>query len=466
MKLRPYPAYKESGEPWLGGIPKHWQSTSLGAISNRKSTRNRPDLPLLSVLREKGVVLRSSLSYEENHNFIPDDLSNYQVASEGDLVVNKMKAWQGSVGIAPQDGIVSPAYYIFELSDIRKKYAHRLLRSRLYADFFGRASDGIRIGQWDLGIPAMKRIPLVIPPPEEQDAIARYLDEMDRRIARFIRNRRRLIEVLNEQKQAIINRTVTRGLDPDAPLKPSGIDWIGDIPEHWANTRLKHLFREVDNRTKTGKQELFSFRLYKGLVPHKAVSEKPVGASQLVGYKHVAPGQMVMNRMRACIGMFTTVDRHGLVSPDYAVFNIRRDICIKFYEYLFKTDMMKNQFRLESKGLGTGEAGFLRLYSDRFGRIPVQVPPTPEQNAIVNHIRDNTRECDLAINRAEHEVLLIREYRTRLISDVVTGKVDVRHLAPTPGSEDLDEKVESLEPLEEDIADAVIDDEERVNGPD
>lgn len=110
--LKPYPAYKDSGVPWLGEVPEHWKIQSLSSLTTARSQRNRPDLPLLSVVREKGVIPRSSMSDDENHNFIPDDLSNYKVVHEGDLVINKMKAWQGSLGISPQDGIVSPAYYV------------------------------------------------------------------------------------------------------------------------------------------------------------------------------------------------------------------------------------------------------------------------------------------------------------------------------------------------------------------
>ena len=161
--LRPYPEYKDFGDNWLGKVPSHWMTTSLGAITLRRSEHKRPDLPLLSVLREKGVVLRSTLSEEENRNFVPDDLSNYRVVHSGDLVINKMKAWQGSVGIAPTDGIVSPAYFVFELKSIHKEYVHRLLRNRLYADYFARSSDGVRIGQWDLNISQMKCIPVLIP---------------------------------------------------------------------------------------------------------------------------------------------------------------------------------------------------------------------------------------------------------------------------------------------------------------
>jgi type I restriction enzyme S subunit len=451
--MHSYADYRSSGDDWLGDIPAHWRSTSLGALSSRKSLRNRPDLPLLSVLREKGVILRSSLSQDENHNFIPDDLSNYQVASEGDLVVNKMKAWQGSVGIAPQDGIVSPAYYIFDLAEIKKKYAHRLLRSRLYADFFGRASDGVRIGQWDLGIPAMKRIPVVIPPPDEQDAIASYLDGMDRRIARFIRNRRRLIEVLNEQKQAIINRAVTRGLDPIAPLKPSGIDWLGDIPEHWEIKPLKYLSRRIQNgATPPTVVEAY----YKdGVIPwfgpssigFQRYTDKPV--------KYLANRAFEDGKARMIYGPAILIVVIGATAGRMALLSDKGATNQQITAYELKSGVAEPHWVLDQLRLAES---FLRstastatipiLDAGIVSRLPVVLPPMTEQQALLRSIDDQVRTLHSATAKAKREIDLIREYRTRLIADVVTGKVDVRHLAPPPGSEDREEMVDEPEPLD------------------
>ena len=245
--LKPYPAYKDSGSDWLGQIPVDWEVRSLGSITSTRSERRRPDLPLLSVVREKGVILRSSMNDDENHNVIPEDLSNYKVVRQGDLVINKMKAWQGSVGIARQDGIVSPAYYVYRLQGIIQDYGHVLFRSRPYVAFFGRASDGVRIGQWDLSIDGMKRIPVPIPTEKEQREIVRYLDHANQKINRYILAKKKLIGLLNEQKQAIIHRAVTRGLDPDVKLKPSGVEWLGDIPEHWDIRRIASLAIKITN---------------------------------------------------------------------------------------------------------------------------------------------------------------------------------------------------------------------------
>jgi type I restriction enzyme S subunit len=184
----------------------------------------------LSVAREKGAFVRSLTDEDENHNGIADDLSNYKVARAGNLVINKMKAWQGSMGIAPCDGIVSPAYFVFDFRIAHHAFGQRLLRSKPYVAHFGQASDGVRVGQWDLSIPGMRQIPVLLPPPAEQAAMVRFLDWAKGRLERAIRAKRKVIALLGEQKQAIIHRAVTRGLDPSVPLKPSGIPWLGEIP--------------------------------------------------------------------------------------------------------------------------------------------------------------------------------------------------------------------------------------------
>ena len=147
MKLKPYPEYKDSGVSWLGEVPRHWEIRSLGSLVTARSKRQRPDLPLLSVVREKGVILRSTMSDDENHNFVPDDLSNYKVVRPGNLVINKMKAWQGSLGVSSLEGIVSPTYFVYDFRVPNLHFGHTLLRSRPYVAFFAQASDGVRIGQ-------------------------------------------------------------------------------------------------------------------------------------------------------------------------------------------------------------------------------------------------------------------------------------------------------------------------------
>lgn len=272
----------------------------------------------------------------------------------------------------------------------------------------------------------MREIFFLSPPLPERAAIVRFLDHMDRKIRRYIRAKQKLIKLLEVQKQVIIHRAVTRGLDSNVRLKPSGVEWLGDVPEHWEVRRAKNLSREVDHRSGTGTQVLLSLRMNQGLVPHHEVSTVPINSEALVGFKLVNPGQIVMNRMRAAIGMFGIADRSGLVSPDYAILEPIVGMDPMYFVSLFKTPAAGRVFRTESKGLGTGSAGFMRLYTDRFGVIKLPVPPVEEQRRIVQGIADSTADIKCTDERATREISLIREFRTRLVADVVTGKLDVR----------------------------------------
>ena len=248
--LKPYPAMKDSGLPWLGEVPEHWEVRKLRRTLRAVTVRNRSGLPLLSVVREKGVVLRDVSNKDENHNFIPDDLTNYKVVQHGQFAMNKMKAWQGSYGVSKFDGIVSPAYFVFDLDSLDGDYFHAAIRSKAYVPYFTQASDGVRIGQWDLSLARMREIPFLVPPLPEQAAIVRFLDHADRRIRRYIRAKEKLIALLEEQKQAILHEAVTGQVDvrtgrPYPAYRPSGVEWLGEVPEHWERCRLRNVVSVV-----------------------------------------------------------------------------------------------------------------------------------------------------------------------------------------------------------------------------
>ncbi len=268
-----------------------------------------------------------------------------------------------------------------------------------------------------------------LPPPDEQAAIVRFLDWANGRLERAIRAKRKVIALLNEQKQAIIHRAVTRGLDPSVPLKPSGIPWLGDIPQHWEVRRIKYLLSEVDERSSTGAEPLLSMRMHHGLVLFADHFTRPPQAATLVGFKIVRPDQFVVNRMQAGNGVIFASALTGLVSPDYAVFDPIGDANVDFLGELFRSRNVRVKFRAESKGLGTGTSGFLRLYNDRLGAIHVALPPAKEQGAILAGLAGELSGANTAISRLEREIELLREYRTRLVADVVTGKLDVREAA-------------------------------------
>ena len=248
-----YPGYKSSGVEWLGELPQHWRVTRLRSMLAGSNERDRSDLPLLSVVREQGVILRDVTNPGSNHNFIPDDLSNYKFVRAGQFAMNKMKAWQGSYGVSPHDGIVSPAYFVFHVREVDGSFFHLAIRSKAYVSFFAQASDGVRIGQWDLSQERMRAIPFFVPPLSEQRTIVRYLNHVDLRIRRYVRAKERLIGLLEEEKQAIINQVVTRGLDPSVGMKSSGVEWLGEVPEHWEVRRIGQ-FSRVGNGSTPSRQ--------------------------------------------------------------------------------------------------------------------------------------------------------------------------------------------------------------------
>ncbi|MGE4456884.1 MAG: restriction endonuclease subunit S [Arcobacteraceae bacterium] len=201
--------FVDSGVEWIGKIPKHWEISKLGTSLKPISIKNRADLPLLSVTREQGVILRDVDDKESNHNFIPDDLSGYKMVEKGQFAMNKMKAWQGSYGISDYTGIVSPAYFIFELNGIESTFFHKAIRSSVYVPFFIKASDGVRIGQWDLSKSRMKEIPFYIPPKDEQLQIVEYIENQTTKIDKAIELQQNYIAKLKEYKASLIDSVVT-----------------------------------------------------------------------------------------------------------------------------------------------------------------------------------------------------------------------------------------------------------------
>ena len=422
--LRPYAAMKDSGMPWLGKMPEHWEVRKLRRTLRAVSERNRSDLPLLSVVREKGVVFRDVSNKDENHNFIPDDLTNYKVVQRGHFAMNKMKAWQGSYGVSKFNGIVSPAYFVFNLDGVDADYFHAAIRSKIYVPFFTRASDGVRIGQWDLSLARMREIPFLLPPLSEQAAIVRFLDHVDRRIRRYIRVKEKLITLLEEQKQAIIHRAVTRGLAPNVRLKPSGVEWLGEVPEHWEIRRLKSVTQ-----------------LQRGY-------DLPADQRIPGPFPVVSSGGFIDTHSESrCTAPGVVMGRYG--STD-AIFFVEKD----FWPHntsLFVTDFHGNAQKwcyyllsTITKADHAGKSAVPGLDRKDLFQIVVPVPPLAEQRETVKGIERATCALMDAISALKQETVLVREFRTRLIADVVTGSLDVREAAAR-----LPDEAEEPEPLDE-----------------
>lgn len=280
----------------------------------------------------------------------------------------------------------------------------------------------------------LKSTLLPIPPKQEQRQIARFLDWESSRIKKFIRNKRRLIELLKEQKQNIINQAVTRGLDPNVKLKPSGVEWIGDIPAHWEATKLKRVVRFNPSKSETGARRDDGGRVV--FLPMERISangevdcteRRPV-SEIWDGFTYFRRGDVVLAKITPCFEngkgacLKTLETEFGFGTTELIVLRPSKSIKGEFLRFLTST----KQFLQVGEQFMTGAAGQQRIPSDFVKEYPVGLPPVNEQLEILDHIRKKSGEIDQAITRAEREIELIREYRTRLISDVVTGQVDVR----------------------------------------
>ena len=448
--LAPYPDYKPAGLPWLDKVPAHWGVFKVKHLFRERSEKGYPDEPLLAATQKQGVVLKTMVGSRTVE--ASKDFHLLKLVRVGDFVIS-LRSFEGGIEYAHYQGIISPAYNILTpIEPANALYLAYLLKAKPFVESLSLFVTGIREGQnIDNGKFSISFLPM--PPLLEQQRIVAFLDAKGRQIARLLRHKRQLIKLLNEQKQALIHRAVTQGLDANAPHKDSGVTWLGKVPAHWEVRRIKYILREVDSRSTTGSEVLLSMRMHHGLVPYHEHFDRPQQSSNLIDYKLVKPGQLVINRMQAGNGVIFFSQLHGLVSPDYAVFDVINDANTTFLGEVFRNHATRKKFRSESKGLGTGTSGFLRLYTDRLGAIHLALPPRSEQDFIIDERDARLAKTNETISRAQREIELIQEYRTRLIADVVTGRVDVRHLSVTAVLNDvadlLDEETGEEESEEE-----------------
>lgn len=278
-------------------------------------------------------------------------------------------------------------------------------------------------GQQRVPTDFVKNYIIPVPPLEEQEFIVRFVQAFDHRFSRLIRNKRRLIALLNEEKQAIIQQAVTRGLDPDVPLKPSGVEWLGDIPDHWEVKRNGALFdlRKAPSQTEL---PILEVSLKTGVrVRDLSAGQRKQMMADLSKYQTAKRDDISYNMMRMWQGAVGVVPEDGLISPAYVVLRPRSDVESEYFACLYRTQPYMQEVDNFSRGIVKDRN---RLYWDRYKLMPSPVPPLSEQRAIVQWIEETTTSVDSTISMTLREINLIREYRTRLISDVVTGQLDVR----------------------------------------
>ena len=417
----PYPDYKPSGVEWLGDTPAHWgmRRLKVNAENVVRQTRGRRHEEIYIALEHVESWTGKIRKADSDVDFD----SQVKQFREGDVLFGKLRPYLAKVARPAGSGVCVGEFLVLRphADNLLPGYLEQLLRSKPIIDVIDASTFGAKMPRADWRFIGNLALPL--PPLAEQATIAHYLDNVTGRIRRCIDARERLIGLLEEKRRAVIHRAVTRGLDPNARLKPSGVEWLGDVPAHWEVRRIKTLFREKEERSADGKGVLLSLTRSHGLIAQVEASSRMPAVTDLAGYRVCHPGDLVMNRMQAWSGMFAVPKQKGLTSPDYVVFESVISVKVKYFEYLFKTPIFVQQFAQKSKGIGSG---FNRLYTTDFGGIFTISPPLTEQAAIAAHLDKATAAIDAAVACARRQIELLREYRARLIADVVTGKLDVR----------------------------------------
>jgi len=418
-----YGSYKDSGIGWVGEIPSSWsQIANKHLFSLRKTQvgKRSSEYDLLS-LTLGGIIKRDM---ENPEGKFPAEFDTYQEVRPGDFVFCHFDVEETprTVGLSRFHGMITGAYTVYELvadanprflyyfylnadTDKKLRGLYKGLRNTIPKDSFG----------------AFKT---PLPPFPEQHAIAAFLDTKCGKIDEAVRIKEEQIKLLRERRQVLIQQAVTRGLNPDAPMKDSGIDWIGQIPAHWEVRRGKHLFREINERSEEGKEELLSVSHTTGVT---ARSEKTIHmfmAEDYTGSKLCQPGDVVINTMWAWMGALGVSDMTGIVSPSYGVY---RPLCEGafnryFLEWLLRTTPFIEQYNKISTGLHSSR---LRLYPHMFLGLPMAFPGRDEQDVIVNHVNQEAGKIDRAISIKENQITALKEYKTTLINAAVTGKIKI-----------------------------------------
>ena len=468
-ELKPYPAYKDSGVPWLGEVPAHWEVLPNRATFSEVNTREHPQEQMLSVTIAGGIVPQKELLEDSSKKDSSRlDKTAYKLVEPGDVAYNKMRAWQGAVGVSEFRGIVSPAYVVQRpRNGAHSRYLHYLLRTPAFAKEAERWSYGITSDMWSLRPEHFKMIYGCLPPLPEQTAIVRFLDHADRRIQRYIRAKQKLIALLEEQKQAIIHQAVTGQIDvrtgqPYPAYKPSGVEWLRDVPAHWEVRRLKSLVKRIDQGVSPQADNYLADGTAWGVLKagcvnrgvfregeHKRLPPDFVFDSALA----VTTGDVLVSRASGSAHLVGSVGRvsslkYKLILSDKTFRPIfKQQIDPDFMVLAMNSCYYRQQVELAISG-AEGLANNLPLSSLR--AFHFAVPAFDEQHNIVEHLQTSTNKLSTAATQAEREIALLHEYRTHLIADVVTGKLDVHEAAARlPDGE--------AEPKQFDEAQALID---------
>lgn len=420
--MEKYNEYKHSGVQWLGEIPSHWKIRRIKWLFREEDEKNvNLTYQLLSFSRNKGIIPFSAINEKAPS---ASDLSKYKVLHEGQLLENRMQAWSGMFGCSHIEGCVSPDYSVFSPydSNVVTEYYACLFRIPIFVQQFANASKGIGDGFNRLYTPQFHKIYAIVPSTIEQHAIVSYLDTKCSKLDMFISNKKKEITLLQEMKQRIIADAVTRGLNPNEKFKPTNISWLPEIPKNWEMVRNKSFMKPTEE--KVGKRrDLTLLSLTKqGVIVRDLTEGKGKFPKDFESYLVVKPNNLVfclfdIDETPRTVGL---VHNDGMLTGAYSNFEIDERIVLPEFAYYY-------YLQVDSiKGLRPYYTGLRKVVrANTFSMLRIPVPPIEEQHAIVSYITERVAKIDSLVEKLNKEIECIKEYKQRLISDVVTGQIKV-----------------------------------------
>jgi type I restriction enzyme, S subunit len=413
-----YDSYKDSGVEWLGRVPSSWALTRLGGLfDERKSKVSDKDFEALSVTKN-GILPQLENAAKSN------DGDNRKLVKAGDFVINSRSDRKGSSGVSPLDGSVSLINIVLKPKGILPEFCNHILKSHAFVEEYYRMGHGIVADLWTTRYDEMRAIIMALPSPEEQRAIATFLDKKCAKVDEAVRIKEEQIALLRKRRQILIQQAVTRGLNPAAPMKDSGIDWIGQIPAHWEVRRSKFVFMQRKELARKDDIQLSATQSY-GVIPQNEFEEL-VGRrvvkiqTNLEKRKHVEIDDFVIS-MRSFQGGLERAFATGCIRSSYVILQPLQPVNADFFGYLFKSSRYIKALQATGSFIRDGQD----LNFDNFSRVDLFLPPLDEQEEIAVHIKAGCEKIDNGIAIKEEQIAALKEYKTSLINAAVTGKIKV-----------------------------------------
>lgn len=439
--MKRYEAYKPVTSRWAKQLPFYWEFQKIAEVFIERKENNDPikTTNILSLTNTRGVIPYSDKGNLGNK--AKNDIRGYRLAYPGDIVLNSMNVVIGSVGLSQYYGAVSPVYYMLYVRNNTKynvRYYNYVFQDKIFQGGLNGLGNGILEIRMRIPMSKLKYVCVPVPPRDEQDQIVRYLDWQVSKINRLITAKRKQIQLLKERQKTRIAHIVQCGLDDNAVTRDSGIEYIGIVPAHWLVLQNRRLFHSM-NRIFQGTPTVLSLSQKDGLIPYSEMSERSLHTSSYENWQLVHENDLVLNRFKAHLGVFFASKYEGIVTFHYGVYEPRRPLVTKYYEALYHTPAYCRVYAGQSRGM---TVGLQNLSDTNFYSAYTVYPPYEEQVEIVSEISQIEKQHSQIIASIVSQIEMLQDLRTRLISDVVTGQIDVRGIE-VPDYEHYDEAPEN-----------------------